>query len=30
MGPVENMKKELCGLVKCFRIYLESAHGDND
>ena len=22
MGPVENMNKELCGLVRCFRIYL--------
>ena len=22
MGPVENMKRELCGLVRCFRIYL--------
>ena len=22
MGPVQNMNKELCGLVKCFRIYL--------
>ena len=22
MGPVENMNKELCRLVKCFRIYL--------
>ena len=21
MGPVENMKKELCGLVRCFRIF---------
>ena len=21
-GPVENMNKELCGLVRCFRIYL--------
>ena len=22
MGPVEKMNKELCGLVRCFRIYL--------
>ena len=22
MGPVENTNKELCGLVRCFRIYL--------
>ena len=22
MGPVENMNKELCGLVRCFRIHL--------
>ena len=22
MGPVDNMNKELCGLVRCFRIYL--------
>ena len=22
MGPVENMNKELCGLVRCFRTYL--------
>ena len=22
MGPVENMNKELCGIVRCFRIYL--------
>ena len=22
MGPVENMNKELCGLVRCFRVYL--------
>ena len=22
MGPVENMNEELCGLVRCFRIYL--------
>ena len=22
MGPVENMNKKLCGLLRCFRIYL--------
>ena len=22
MGPIENMNKELCGLVRCFRIYM--------
>ena len=22
MGPVENMNKELCGLVRCFRVFL--------
>ena len=22
MGPIENMNKELCGIVRCFRIYL--------
>ena len=33
MGPVENMNKELCGLVRCFRRYMreiESEAGDND
>ena len=31
MGPVENMNKELCGLVRCFLIYLrESEAGGND
>ena len=31
MGPVENMNKELCGLVRCFRIYLrESEAGGHD
>ena len=32
MGPVENMNKELCGLVRCFRIYLreKSEDGDHD
>ena len=30
MGPVENMNKELCGLVRCFRIYLrEKANMDD-
>ena len=31
MGPDENMNKELCGLVRCFRIYeIESEAGNND
>ena len=28
MGPVENMNKELCGLVRCFRIYLRGRGKD--
>ena len=31
MGPVENMNKELCGLVRCFPIYLrENESRDHD
>ena len=31
MGPVENMNKELCVLVRCFCIYVrEGENGDND
>ena len=30
MGPIENMNKELCGLVRCFRIYFRGKAKDGD